>query len=123
MKKRNDNKKEETRTTIPVLEIIDMSEIDPTGLSSLFLPSADETTTDETSSTENFRLIDFGFNAGLGYEINNLHFNLMYSYGLLDYRDNNDGESLETLKTIRFSIAYLFLLGKANQGEARFKWI
>ncbi len=116
------NKKEEIRTQIPLLNVIDFSQFDSTGLSSFFLPSADETTTSSESNKDNLRLLDFGFNVGIGYEMNNLHFNLMYSHGLLDYRQENNGEKKENLKLIRISIVYLFdLKKKTTENSARFE--
>jgi len=116
------NKKEEVRTQIPLMNVIDFSQFDSTGLSSLFLPSADETTTSSKSNKDNLRLLDFGFNVGIGYEMNNLHFNLMYSHGLLDYREDNNGESKENLKLIRISMVYLFdLEKKVAENKARFE--
>ena len=116
------NKKEEKRTQIPLMNVIDFSQFDSTGLSSLFLPSADETTTSSKSNKDNLRLLDFGFNVGIGYEMNNVHFNLMYSHGLLDYREANNGEKKENLKLIRISIVYLFDLTKKVVGNsARFE--
>jgi hypothetical protein len=115
------NRKEEITTDIPVLDVIDLETIDPTGLSSLFLPSSG-TESSSKSGTDGLRSIDFGAIAGIGYEINNLHFNLMYSHGLLDYRDDNKNESTETLKVIRISIVYLFDLKKKEaDNSARFE--
>jgi hypothetical protein len=115
------NSKEEITTDIPVLDVIDLDAIDPSGLSTLFLPSSG-TTNSSKSGTDGLRSIDFGINAGIGYEINDLHFNLMYSHGLFDYRDDNNNEATETLKTIRISILYLFdLKKKETENNARFE--
>ena len=115
------NKKEEKRTEIPLLNVIDFSQFDSTGFINYFLPPADETTTSSKSDKENLRLLDFGFNIGIGYEMNNLHFNLMYSQGLLDYRQDQGGESTSRLKTIRLSMVYLFDAEKQEEQSARFE--
>lgn len=114
------NKKEEKRTQIPLLNVVDFSQFDSTGLSSYFLPPADETSTSSESNKDNLRLLDFGFNVGIGYEMNNLHFNLMYSHGLLDYRKDKGNESTDTHKIIQFSIAYLFpLMGSVGSEKLK----
>jgi hypothetical protein len=76
--------------------------------------SADETETSSNSSTENLNLFDIGFNIGVGYEFNQLHFNLMYSQSFNDYRKDNADYSIQRLNTIRFTIFYLFNLKKSN---------
>lgn len=116
------NRKEELTTDIPLLDVIDLDLIlDQSGLGgfggviSSFLPSSG-TESSERSGTTGLRTFDFGINAGIGYEMNNLHFNLMYSHGLLDYRDDdNKGGSTETLKLFRISIAYFFDLSKQSK--------
>lgn len=112
------NRKEELTTDIPILDVIDVDALLESsgfggfgGFASAFLPSSG-TESSETSGTSGLRTFDFGINAGIGYEMNDLHFNFMYSHGLLDYRDDNKGESTETLKLFRISIAYFFDLGK-----------
>ncbi len=115
------SKKEELTTDIPVLDVIDLDALGLGGITTFFLPSSG-TETSTISSTNGLRSLDFGFNAGIGYEMNNLHFNLMYSNGLLDYRDNSEGESTENLKLFRFSVAYLFDLEKKDKnGSAKFE--
>ncbi|PCJ24618.1 MAG: hypothetical protein COA97_09570 [Flavobacteriales bacterium] len=110
-------KNEEVTTDIPVLDIIDLDSLGLGGFTSFFLPKSG-TETSSISGTNGLRSLDFGFNVGIGYEINDLHFNLMYSHGLLDYRDNNENEDTETLKLFRISIAYLFDLKKKNKKDS-----
>ena len=105
------SRKEILTTDIPALDVIDLDALGLGGFTSFLLPSSG-TETSSTSGTDGLRLIDFGANAGIGYEMNNLHFNFMYSHGLLDYRDDNKGSSTETLKLFRISIAYFFDLSK-----------
>ncbi len=102
------NRKEETRTQIPLLNVFDISQFDSTGFASAFLPPADETNSSQTSGKNGLNSVDIGMIAGIGYEMNNLHFNLMYSQGFLDYRSEQGEEDLSPLNTFRFSIVYLF---------------
>ncbi len=115
------NKKEEIRTQIPLMNVIDFSQFDSTGFASAFLPEADETETSSKSTTENLNSLDIGFNAGIGYEMNNLHFNLMYSQSFLDYRKDRAEDKLTPLKTIRLSIVYLFDLEKKAESVPSFQ--
>ena len=112
------SKKEEITTDIPLLDAIDFESLGIDGFTSLFLPSSG-TSTEKISGTEGLRKLDFGFNLGLGYEMNNLHFNLMYSQGLVDYRSDQTESTKESLKLYRFSIAYLFNF-KKNSSSAKF---
>lgn len=115
------SRKEELTTDIPVLDVIDMDALGLGGITSFFLPSSG-TETSTISGTDGLRILDFGINGGIGYEMNNLHFNLMYSHGLLDYRDNNEGDPTETLKLIRVSVVYLFdITKKEKESSARFE--
>lgn len=112
-------KKQETRTQIPLLNVIDISQFDSTGFASAFLPAADETSTSKRSDTKDLNIIDIGMNLGIGYEMNNLHFNLMYSQGFLDYRKDKGDENFSPLRTFRLSIVYLFDLEKKNAAAPR----
>ena len=104
----NGKKKEEIRTTAPILQVFDVSSIDSSGLLSIFLPPADETKFSETSSIDNLKRMDIGGAFGIGYQINNLKFNLNYTLGFNDYRINQEGEGKSTHKAIRISINYYF---------------
>ncbi|MBL4594386.1 MAG: outer membrane beta-barrel protein [Flavobacteriales bacterium] len=113
-------KNEEVTTEIPALDVLDLDALGFGGFASFLLPESGTETT-SISGTDGLRSLDFGVNAGIGYEMNDLHFNFMYSYGLLDYRDDNEGEDKETLKLFRVSIAYLFdLTKKDKESSARF---
>lgn len=103
-------KRQEKKTQIPLLNVIDISQFDTTGFASSFLPEAEEVSTSSRADKNNLRVMDLGFNIGIGYEINNLHFNLMYSQSFFDYRDNRNGDDFSPLKTLRFSMVYLFSL-------------
>ena len=115
------NRKEEKTTDIPILDVIDVDALlESSGLGGFgslatsFLPSSG-TESSEKYGTAGLRTLDFGINAGIGYEMNNLHFNFTYSHGLLDYRDDANKEgNTETLKLFRISIAYFFDLGKKS---------
>ena len=115
------SRKEEITTDIPLLDAIDLESLGLGGFTSFFLPKSG-TETSTKSGTDGLRIVDFGINAGIGYEMNNLHFNLMYSHGLLDYRDDKKGESTETLRLYRFSVVYLFDISKKTpEGGPRFE--
>lgn len=115
------SKTEEVTTDIPALDVIDLDALGLGGFTSFLFPESG-TEISSISGTDGLRSLDFGFNVGIGYQMNDLHFNLMYSHGLLDYQDDNKGEATETLKLARFSIAYLFDLKKKDkEGNARFE--
>lgn len=112
-------KKEELRTQIPLMNVIDFSQFDSTGFASAFLPKADEIENSSKSDKTNLKSIDIGFNVGIGYEMNNLHFNLMYSQSFFDYRKDRKNEAYSPLRTFRISIMYLFDLEKKNTTSPR----
>ncbi len=114
------SKKEEIRTEIPLLNVIDVSQFDSSGFASSFLPEADATESSSESTTENLNTLDIGYNVGIGYEMNHLHFNLMYSSSFLDYRKDRGDDNVTSLKTIRLSIVYLFDLKKDVDSTSRF---
>jgi hypothetical protein len=112
------SQKEEITTKVPVFDFIDVKEFDSTGFISAFLPQSG-TESSSSSGTDGLRILDIGANVGIGYEMNNLHFNLMYSQGFLDYRNDRNGESLTPLKTIRISMVYLFNLEGKKEPSPR----
>lgn len=112
-------KKQETRTQIPLMSVLDISQFDSTGFASAFLPEADETETSKKSDKNNLTTVDMGFNIGFGYEMNNLHFNLMYSQSFLDYRKDRKGDDFSPLRTFRISVVYLFDLEKKTASTPR----
>ena len=87
------------------------------GLLSGLTSSPDEGST-ESTSTEGLSATDFGVIAGVGYHVNNLQFNLMYTYGFLDYRTDIENEAKINHEVIRFSVAYLFKFKKKVDTEA-----
>lgn len=113
------NKKQEIRTQIPLMNVIDISQFDTTGFASAFLPEADETEISSKSDKTNLNSIDIGFNIGIGYEMNNLHFNLFYSQSFLDYRKDKGNNDFSPLRTFRFSVVYLFEINKKNESSPR----
>lgn len=110
--------KEEITTSVPAFDVIDISSIDPTGFASFFLPqSGVESST--SSGTNGLNLMDVGACGGIGYEMNNLHFNLMYLHGFLDYRDDRGSEDFSSLRTFRLSMVYLFDLKQNKESAPR----
>ena len=108
------SKKEALTTDIPILDVIDLNSLGLGGISSFFLPSSG-TEVSNISGTDGLRKIDIGINAGIGYEINDIQLNLMYSQGILDYRSDKTDEPKETLNLFRISIGYQFDLKKKTQ--------
>jgi hypothetical protein len=119
------NRKEDLTTDIPLLDVIDLDLLlEQSGLGGFggvaksFIPQSGVKNS-ETSGTVGLRTFDAGINVGIGYEMDNLHFNFMYSHGLLDYRDDAKKEgNTETLKLFRVSIAYFFTLGKQSRSSS-----
>ena len=111
------NKKQEKTTQIPLLNVIDISQFDTTGFASAFLPEAEEVSSSSKADKDNIRIMDLGFNIGIGYQMNNMHFNLMYSQSIFDYRKNRNGDDFSALKTIRLSMVYLFDLKQKNDSS------
>jgi hypothetical protein len=117
-------RKEELTTDIPIMDVIDVDLLleqsglgDFGGVISNFIPKSGVESS-EISGTTGLRKIDTGINAGVGYEMNNVHFNFMYSHGLLDFRDENEGKAPRRLKLFRVSIAYFFDLGKQSSDNS-----
>jgi hypothetical protein len=104
--------KEETTTTVPFLQAINISGFDSTGFLSMLLPRPESTVINESSLKDNLNMLDFGGIAGIGYTVKNLKFNLYYSYGLADYRKDRMGEKVNPHQSLRFSITYLIGLTK-----------
>lgn len=87
---------------------------DTAALISAFLPPPYKRTTNSSGSSSGLKTIDVGYTFGLGYEYDNLCFNLIYSQGLLDY---SSSKSNKHFNIIRFSAAYFFNL-KCKKKEA-----
>lgn len=102
----NGRSKGQIVTRAPSIETVDFSTFDSTGAISAFLPPAYSQTTYETSSIDNFRRMDYGGIFGIGYTVNNLQFNLLYTYGIKDYRKIFSGDT-DNHKAIRLTVTYL----------------
>ena len=87
------------------------------GLGGLLGTPSNEPITKNTSSTKGLRTFDLSAIVGFGYSMDNVKFNLTYSYGVLDYRNNNTGD-FENLSLTRFSIVYLFPFQFKKKKEA-----
>lgn len=114
---------------IPLLQVIDISSLDPTGgLLSLFLPPGETNTLTESTYKEGLNTFDYGFNAGVGYMMNNVSFQLSYSRGFTDFRSEQTGIEGEPQtefdddphQLFRVSVAYLFNLGKQTEGDSMY---
>lgn len=100
------NKKEVTTSESTATDVGSLIPGGAGGLGGLLAPSSTPSTK-SISSTKGLRAFDLSAEAGLGYSMDNVKFNLLYSYGLLDYREKKEN-SFENLSLIRFSVVYLF---------------
>ena len=104
--------KETTTQRTPFMETLDISALDPTGgLLSAFLPPAYAEDFSESTGTEGYRMFDYGFKGGLGYQYEQFGFQAAYSFGLPDYRLESGEEEILRNKFFQFSIRYMFPLG------------
>ncbi|MDX2359631.1 MAG: outer membrane beta-barrel protein [Crocinitomicaceae bacterium] len=110
------SQKQKTIERSPLMETIDLGAIDPSGFISAFLPPAYAETHEETSGTEGFRVFDYGLKFGLGYQLKEFGVQASYSFGIPDYRNDNEGEDLRANRFFQFSVRYMLPIGK---GEAR----
>lgn len=88
------------------------------GVTNLLGGANNTTSTRTSSSKEGLRDFDLSTAVGIGYGMDNLKFNLLYSFGVLDYRDNREGD-FESLNFFRFSIVYLFPLKLKNKAKTQ----
>ncbi|MCB0706709.1 MAG: PorT family protein [Saprospiraceae bacterium] len=101
--------KELTTTTIPLLQAIDISTIDPDGNFSFLIPPAVDSEFVESSSKIGLNRFDYGATAGFGYSFDRLQLRLSYSYGLEDYVVTPaDGENA-TQQFFRIGLTYQFV--------------
>lgn len=114
------NRKE---VTVTESTATDVSSFLPGGLGALgglLQPASNDPETSTSSSKEGLATIDFGATAGIGYRVDKLNFNLFYSYGFMDYREDKGNESTDTHQIIQFSIAYLFNIGGSKGLKDRY---
>ncbi len=103
--------KEIKETTIPFRETVNYSAIAGSTVGAIMnrLSPAAYTKTTTTSHEKNaFNKYDFGLTAGVGYQFKNLNFNVSYSQGFLDYREDRADNKKVVFRTLRFSVAYQF---------------
>jgi len=114
------NRKEISTSESTAMDITTLLPEELGGIGNLLsnLTSQPNTTPVESSSKEGLSSTDVGIITGIGYQMNNLQFNLMYTYGFLDYRTNTENETLDNHKIIHFSVAYLFKLKKKTTTSA-----
>lgn len=108
------SQKEEITTKVPVFDFIDISALDSSGFISGFLPKSG-VGSNTSSGTDGLSLVDIGANIGIGYQMNQLHFNLMYSHGFIDSGEAPNGTTLSPLRTFRVSMVYLFDFKKVRR--------
>lgn len=107
------NRKETSESTS---NATDVTSFLPGGLGDLIDlgQAASEPDVIETNTKDGLNSIDFGLVGGIGYNMDHLQFNLMYTYGFLDYENDTNNKELENHQTVRFSIAYLLNLKKES---------
>jgi len=105
----------------PALDNIDLSGLDPTGgLFSSFIPPAYQQTSSRTRGTDGLRFFDWGVKGGLGYQWNNVGFELSYSFGIPDHRTVFEVGSAQRNQFYQASFRYLFeLKGKKKRPSLR----
>ena len=106
------NKKIQKTQTVPLLEAINISQFDSTGLVSLLLPQSGEEKYQESNSTDDLNNFDFGVISGISYTSNHLNFGIYYTQGFADFRFTPTDNNLATYKSLRFSVAYLIKVKK-----------
>ena len=103
--------KQVKETTVPFVETVNFQEIAGGGIGGFLIsslaPPAYKREESVSHSTTDLNKYDFGVTAGIGYEFEHLNFNLSYSQGFLDYRQNRGDASKAVFKTLRFSVAYI----------------
>lgn len=78
--------KKEEITEVPLLQVIDIKSLDPTGLLSNFLPEPYSYSLNENATAIGLANWDFGLRFGLGMEIDHIGINAYYNLGLSNYR-------------------------------------
>jgi len=105
------------QTTIersPIMENLDLGGSDPTGFLSALLPPPYSETYEETSGTNGFRMFDYGLKFGLGYQLKEFGFQAAYSFGIPDYRINNEGDERRANRFFQFSVRYMLPIGSKS---------
>lgn len=104
----NGKKKEEIRTTTPLLQTFDVSTLDSSGALTSFFPPADETVYDDYPSIDELKRFDVGIVFGIGYKMDKVAFNLNYTTGFNDYRLDMGENEKDTHTSVRVSVSYFF---------------
>jgi len=96
-------------TTVPFLQAVDVSALDPTGgvFTALLPPPYSEEIT-ETTSKKGLTNWQFGLKAGMGIEVKNIGVNLFYNYGFLKHRTSVQTGPNKPYSYFQASINYKF---------------
>lgn len=103
----NYGKKQQLISRVPVLETIDISAFDETGLLSFFLPKPYSETYEDITNDENLDQFNFGIRLGIGYKYDShLSFNGSFNMDLNNYEVNNNNELTNQKYFFRLGMAY-----------------
>ncbi len=102
-------------TTIPFLQAIDVSGLDPTGGTfTAFLPPPYSEDISDSNSKKGLTNWQFGLQAGIGVEVQNIGANVFYNYGFLKHRTSVQTGQNKPYSYFNASINYKFSFGKRN---------
>ena len=73
----------------------------------------------ESSSVSNLRTVDYGFKAGLSYQIKPVVINAAYQFGFPDYRIDRQESAKQAHRFFQFSLQYYFEIGKQTHANSR----
>lgn len=113
-------RKEEHKSEIPALNVINLDSLDPSGLLSLLMPPASSAEFIETSSKENLRIFDYGFKTSVAYRMDNFAVSFSYLYGLPDYRIDRGSSGLQRHSYFQAGMSYNFLIGNVKSSSSRY---
>lgn len=112
--------KTETYTEVPFMKLINIEELDPTGILGILLPAPETTTFEETSSKEYLKGFDMGLKTTLSYQPENFGVHLSYQYGFSDYRIESEEDDIIRHSYFQLSLSYLFGFGSQEVPSSRF---
>jgi hypothetical protein len=107
-------KKEETDTRIPFLQAINIDSIDQSGIVGSLFPSGETHDFIESSLSEDYRVFDFGFKAGMSYTADRFRLNMYYTLGIPDYRVDRGTDEVNRHSYFTMSVAYNFGIGRSG---------
>ncbi|WP_027420245.1 porin family protein [Crocinitomix catalasitica] len=98
---------ESVESNVPLLQTIDINSFDESGLLTAFLPPKYAYEINESSSVKNLKSFDFGLRVGMAIKSEiGLGFRGSYSFGMIDYRTNDNQSTKQKYGYTQFSIFY-----------------